>query len=124
MSNLHFQTYSDKHHQNSSGLCLADLNNAAVANASITNASIVTTTTVKSSRWFSLLVLLVLSGVFLSGCGQKGALYLVKDAPSNTDFILYEGNKVEGSNTAASQAKQAAEQQKIEEAAAAQPQAY
>lgn len=113
MPNLHIQTNSYKNHQNSSDLCLADLNNGAITNTSITIA--------KTSRWFLLLALLVLSSGFLSGCGQKGDLYLVKDAPSNTKFILYEDDKVEDSKTAA---KQVADQQKIEEAAAAEPQDY
>ncbi|SUD91680.1 LPS translocon maturation chaperone LptM [Psychrobacter phenylpyruvicus] len=125
MPKFHFQTYSYKNHQNSSALGLADVNNGTVTNASITDAFVTNAfvTTVKPSRLPLLLILLILSSVFLSGCGQKGDLYLVKDAPSNTKFILYDGNKVEG-DTAASQAEQAAEQQKIEEAAAAEPQDY
>ena len=36
----------------------------------------------------------------LTGCGQKGALYLPEDAPSNTDYIFYKGNKAEAPSTA------------------------
>ena len=111
MPNFHFQTDSYKNHPTSNGLGWAELNNAAV-------------TTMKLSRLFLLVAIVVLSSVFLSGCGQKGELYLTEDAPSNTNFILYKGNKVEGSNTVNNQAEQAENQQKIEEAAATDPQDY
>lgn len=111
MPNLNFQTYyyknNYKNHHASSDLCLADLNNATI-------------TTIKPSRLFVVLSIVVLSSVFLSGCGQKGELYLVKDAPSNTDFILYDGNKVEDG----SKAESAVDQQKVEEAATEDPQDY
>lgn len=31
--------------------------------------------------------------VSLTGCGQKGDLYMPEEANSNTDFILYKNNK-------------------------------
>jgi len=107
MPHLNLHTYLYKNNQTASDTCLVSLNKMAVK-------------TGKLSRLFTLLSTLVLSSTFLSGCGQKGELYLTKDAPSNTDFILYDGNKVEGSDKAA----QAANQQKIEEVAAEEPQDY
>ena len=62
---------------------------------------------------------LVLSVIFLTGCGQKGDLYLPEEAPSNIDYTIYKANK-----TPESKAEQAINQQKIEEAAAEDPQDY
>ena len=42
----------------------------------------------------------VFGAAVLTGCGQKGALYLPEDAPSNTDYIFYKGNKAEAPSTA------------------------
>ena len=64
-------------------------------------------------------ICLVMSVVFLTGCGQKGDLYLPEEAPSNVDYTIYKGNK-----TPETKAEQAVNQQKIEEAAAEDPQDY
>lgn len=44
------------------------------------------------------LLSIVFGVVMLTGCGQKGALYLPEDAPSNTDFILHKANKPQSPN--------------------------
>lgn len=67
---------------------------------------------------------LVVSAVFLTGCGQKGDLYLTQDAPANTNFMLYKGNKSHSNNPHQTEADKAIEQQKIAEAAAQDPQDY
>lgn len=64
-------------------------------------------------------ICLVLSVMFLTGCGQKGDLYLPEEAPSNVDYTIYKANK-----TPEAKAEQALNQQKIEEAAAEDPQDY
>lgn len=42
----------------------------------------------------------VFGAAVLTGCGQKGALYLPEEAPSNTDYIFYKGSKAEAISTA------------------------
>lgn len=62
---------------------------------------------------------LTLISLFLSGCGQKGELYLPEEAPSNTSFILYKANKTEENKT-----EQMTSLQEIEKAVAEDPQDY
>lgn len=68
---------------------------------------------------YSAAVYLTLSLLLLAGCGQRGDLYLAEEAPSNTDFIIYKGNK-----TADVKAEQAIQEHKIAEAAVEAPQDY
>lgn len=69
---------------------------------------------------------IIMSAVFLTGCGQKGDLYLTEEAPSNTNFMLYKGNKSSDNSDTLKQTEtnKAIEQQKIKEAAAQDPQDY
>lgn len=43
----------------------------------------------------------IFAGVMLTGCGQKGALYMPDEAPSNTDFILHKANKADSESSKA-----------------------
>lgn len=43
-------------------------------------------------RYVVMLLCVLLGAMALAGCGQKGALYLPEDAPSNTQFIFYDNN--------------------------------
>ncbi|WP_296403343.1 lipoprotein [Psychrobacter sp.] len=70
------------------------------------------------------LTLLIVVSTLLTGCGQKGDLYLTKDAPNNTDFILYKANKPQIDNSSEAKTQQAIEQQKVEEASIQDPENY
>ncbi|PNK60405.1 LPS translocon maturation chaperone LptM [Psychrobacter sp. FDAARGOS_221] len=67
----------------------------------------------------ALLTAVLITPVLLTGCGQSGDLYLTKDAPSNTDFILYKGNKSEDAKPTIDYT-----QQEVQEAAAENPADY
>ena len=66
----------------------------------------------------------ILATAFLSVCGQRGDLYPTAEAPSNTNFLLYKGNKDSSKSAEEAQAERAIEQQKVEEAALQDPQDY
>ncbi|WP_019673872.1 LPS translocon maturation chaperone LptM [Psychrobacter lutiphocae] len=93
-----------------------------VAKADIANTSSVRSNKLMCAikRWrVALLMAVFIALVSLTGCGQSGDLYLAKDAPSNTDFILYKGNKSEDAKAALEY-----DQKQIEAAAAEDPADY
>lgn len=64
-------------------------------------------------------MVMMLGTLMLTGCGQKGALYLPEEAPSNTDFMIYKGNKSE-----ANKVKEAQTREQVEQAAEQDPEDY